>query len=131
MGVILSVVFLLLFVLYAGFETIKYFAGPSLVVESPKDLSTLRDPLVTVRGKVERAAYITINGKQIFADTEGNFESELLLPSGYTIIRVEVKDRFGKQIWKDLHLAHVPAATSTKKILDPLIEEATTTEETL
>ncbi len=125
---VLALVFLLLFVLYAGFETLKYFSGPSLTITEPKDLDTILESTITLRGKVARVAYITINGKQAFADTNGNFEAELLLPAGYSIIRVAVKDRFGKELHRDIHLTRLPKAVPEKVIdKEPV---ATSTEET-
>jgi hypothetical protein len=128
LSVTLSTIFLLLFILYAGFETQKYFRGPSLTVTEPIDLSTVRDPIIAVKGNVARVAYITVNGKQIFADTNGDFSDQLLLPPGYSIIRVAVKDRFGKEIAKDLHLTYVPEATTAKpSVIDMDPETSTTT----
>ncbi len=130
LGVTLSAIFLLLFVLYAGFETVKYFSGPSLEVTTPRDLATFRDPQVKVTGFVARAAYININGKQIFADTKGYFETELLLPPGYSIIRVAVRDRFDKEVYRDLHLAYVPKVIIQKPSLEEARAEATSTSST-
>jgi len=128
LGVIAAIIFFALFALYAGFETLKVVAGPSLTVTSPKDLATIRDSVLTIKGTVARAAFISINGRQIFADKNGYFEDELLLQAGYTIIRVSVKDRFDKEVTKDLHLTYVPGATSTKPVkMEEPEEEATTT----
>lgn len=102
--VIAVIVFFGMFVLYAGFETIKLFLGPSLVIESPKDLATVNDPLITVTGVVKRVSYITVNDRQIFADTAGRFNDKLLLLSGYNIIKVEVKDRFDEVLKKEIRL---------------------------
>jgi hypothetical protein len=102
------IVFFVLFVLYAGFETVKLFLGPSLIVDSPKDLATISDPLITVSGTVKRVSYITINDRQIFADTEGKFSDKLLLQSGYNIIEVEVKDRFGKILREEIRVWLAP-----------------------
>lgn len=116
---LITIAFFALFLLYGAFEAIKLFLGPSLVIESPKDLSTIEDPFVSVNGFVKRVAYITINDRQIFADTEGYFEDKLLLLPGYNIIQVEVKDRFGKEVTKELKLWYnkkidkESAATST------------------
>jgi hypothetical protein len=129
---VLAIVFLLLFVLYAGFETIKYFSGPSLEITEPQDLDTIRDSTVTLKGKVARVAYITINGNEAYADTNGNFSAELLLPEGYSIIRITVKDRFGKEVFRDIHLTRLPKTVPEKVVEEEPVAtstEATTTEE--
>ena len=108
LGVILASVFFLLFVLYGGFEAAKVVLGPSLTIISPKNLATLNKPLVTVSGKVLRAAYITIDDRQIFADQNGNIADRLLLLPGYNIITIKVRDRFGKEVSKRIELSYVP-----------------------
>lgn len=107
-GIIAAIIFFSLFVIYSGFETIKVVLGPSLVITSPKKLETVHEPLITVRGTVKRAAFITVNDLQIFADTKGDFATELLVPAGYTIIKVVVRDRFGKEISEYIPLSYVP-----------------------
>ncbi|MDB5204844.1 MAG: seg [Candidatus Taylorbacteria bacterium] len=109
------IIFFLLFVLYAGFETLKLFLGPSLVIDNPKDLSTVTDPSVTVSGKVKRVSYITLNDRQIFADTEGHFEDKLLLLPGYNIIEIAVRDRFNKEVDKTLKIWYSNTASTTVK----------------
>ncbi len=101
---IVTIIFFILFLLYGAFETAKLVLGPSLKIDTPKDLSTVDDPFVTVSGKVKRASYITINDRQIFADVSGYFEDKLLLLPGYNIIQLEVKDRFEKTVTKNLKI---------------------------
>ena len=105
------IIFFLLFVLYAGFETIKLFLGPSLIINNPKDLTTVTEPELTVSGQVERVSYITINDRQIFADKTGHFEDKLLLLPGYNIIEVAVRDRFGKEVDKTLKIWYTKEAS--------------------
>lgn len=95
--VIAVIVFFILFILYGAFETVKLFLGPSLVIDSPKNLETVNDPHITLKGTVKRVSYITVNDRQIFADIRGYFEDKLLLLPGYNIIEVAVRDRFGKE----------------------------------
>lgn len=120
-SIISGIVFFSLFALYAGFEAIKVALGPSLVVNTPKEYTTVDDPLVKVSGQVKRAAYITINDRQIFADLEGNFSVELLLPRGYSIIEVEVRDRFDKEVTQNISILYESKDRSTNS--KPLIDE--------
>jgi hypothetical protein len=100
------IIFFALFVLYAGFEVAKLYRGPSLVINTPNDMSTVDNPLVEVTGTAQRVAYIKINGRQIFADTKGYFSDKLLLLPGYNIISIEVNDKFGKAISKEVRMWH-------------------------
>lgn len=101
------IVFFVLFVLYTGFETSKLFLGPSLIIDTPKDLSTVTVPELTLSGHVARVSYITVNDRQIFADRSGYFEDKLLLLPGYNIIEVAVRDRFGKEMDKTLKIWYI------------------------
>lgn len=98
------VTFFVLFVVYAGFEVAKLYLGPSLVVNTPTDLSTVDNPLVEITGVAKRVSYIKINDRQIFSDTKGYFSDKLLLLPGYNIINIEVNDRFGKEINKEIRM---------------------------
>lgn len=120
-SVIFGLVFFGLFVLYAGFEAIKVALGPSLVVKTPSAYETVDDPLIRVSGQVKRAAYITVNDRQVFADLDGNFSVELLLPPGYSIIEVAVRDRFDKEVVRHISLVYEPKDRPTNK--DPLINQ--------
>jgi len=105
----IAIFFFTLFILYGLFETSKLFLGPSLVINIPKDLATVSDPLLTVSGEVARVSYITINDRQVFADTSGLFEDKLLLSPGYNIIEIAVRDRFDKEIDKTMRIWLAPS----------------------
>ena len=107
-SIILTVSFLALFVIYGGFEVAKVVLGPSLYISSPRDLATVNDPLIDVEGKVKRAAFISINDRQIFADEKGDFKDRLLLLPGYNIIEVIVRDRFDKEVSREIRISYVP-----------------------
>ncbi|MES2059912.1 MAG: hypothetical protein V4438_02700 [Patescibacteria group bacterium] len=108
-GIILVITFFSLFVLYGIFEVAKVFLGPSLTITAPKNLDTVSYPIVPVSGHVSRAAYLTIDDRQIFADAGGNFMDRLLLLPGYNIIKVSVKDRFGKEVSQKISIYYSPA----------------------
>lgn len=98
------IAFFILFLLYGAFEGIKLFLGPSLVIYTPRSIDTVDIPTLTVSGHVARVAYITLNDRQIFADTSGNFTDKLLLSPGYNIIKVKVTDRFDKEVTKEMKI---------------------------
>ncbi len=52
--------------------------------------------LVKIYGKAEKAKHLTINGREIFIDKEGNFEEYVSILSGYSIVEVKAIDQFGK-----------------------------------
>lgn len=93
---IFTFVFIGSFLVYGLFESFRYFSGPKITVLEPVNGSLVATSTVIVRGKVRNISYLTLNERQIFSDTSGNFGQKLLLQEGYNIINIEAKDRFGK-----------------------------------
>lgn len=89
-------VFIGSFLIYGLFESFRYFSGPKITIIEPKDGSLVATSTVVLYGKVRNIAYLTLNERQIFSDTSGNFGQKLLLQEGYNIITIEARDRFGK-----------------------------------
>lgn len=94
---------------YLYFETRTFTRGPEIIFFEPSENSVVVDPLTTVVGRAPNASHITLNGREIFIDTEGNFEETLLLTPGYTIIEVAVRDRFDRTATSTLTLVHIPS----------------------
>ena len=107
-GTIAAIIFFSLFAIYGLFEVAKVALGPSLTITSPKDIDTVSNALIDVSGRAVRAAYLTINDRQIFADPNGAFSDKLLLLPGYNIIEVKVKDKFGKEKSKRIAITYTP-----------------------
>ena len=40
--------------------------------------------------------HITLNGRQIFTDKNGNFKEALVLENGYTVATLRAEDRYGR-----------------------------------
>lgn len=88
-------------VLVAGYGLIEAWpliVGPSLTVDSPRDNAPYPGGIVTVHGKAERIALLTLDGLPVLHDTDGSFTSTLTLPHGTSILTFVATDRFGRQI---------------------------------
>ena len=94
--------------LYVLFQARFLILGPRVVIESPRDAEVLTSALVTARGSVTNAAWITLNGKQIFTDEEGRWEEKLLVSPGTSIMTVRVRDRFGREREKSVRVIYNP-----------------------
>ncbi len=88
---------ILLVAIYGYHQSKNLFAGPGIVIISPKPFNTIYEDLITVRGTAKRAILLTLNDQQIFTDSNGYFEEQLLPPKGYNIITVKAKDSFGNE----------------------------------
>lgn len=91
---------------YSYYQSRNLMAGPKLEIESPVDGSTLASSTVLVTGKTQNISYITINGRQIFTDENGDFSMNILLLKGYNTVTVSAKDKFGRSINKSIQLVY-------------------------
>lgn len=81
----------LLYIYTASRDFIK---GPRINVTYPENGSTLSTSTVTIKGQVIHIQDVTINGRPIQIDTQGNFTEPLLLFPGYNVTVISAKDRF-------------------------------------
>lgn len=91
---------------YGIFQAKNLATGPQLAIISPAQGSTLASPLAHIRGHAENISFITLNDNKIFTDESGNWSENILLASGYNIITVEAKDRFGRTVRETLQVMH-------------------------
>lgn len=69
---------------------------PSIKITQPIPDFATQDRSVEISGQTELNVYLTVNGKEIYVDSKGNFSSVISLESGLNILRIEARDRFGK-----------------------------------
>jgi len=82
--------------------------GPEIKINYPSDGQVLFDDVLILSGEIKNAAFIRLNGRQIFVDSDkkGSFREKLLLHYGYNIIQIEAKDRFGQNEKKHLQVVY-------------------------
>jgi hypothetical protein len=103
-GIITGGVLTILVVAYALFQSRNLIIGPEIKSLTPSTDSTFTSPLVTVAGVAQNVSYISLNGRAIFVDPEGNFSEQLLLSPGYNLWNVSARDKFGRTISKNIEL---------------------------
>ena len=84
-------------------------SGPKLTIKSPVPNTTVNSPLVEIAGQAKRISRIYLDDNQIFTDEKGQFKEKLLLAPGYTIIKLRVQDRFGRQAEESFGLVYLPS----------------------
>jgi len=52
--------------------------------------------LAVIKGVADKATYITLNGREIFIDKEGNFKESIAVLPGFSVITINARDKFGK-----------------------------------
>lgn len=80
---------------YALFQARHIIDGP--LVSLRDELAHLQQsPTVTLAGTAENITALTLNGRTIYTDDQGNFTETLVLPRGYTIVTLTAEDRYGR-----------------------------------
>lgn len=91
---------------YTYSRTKDILTGPQILLEYPKDNSTIHDAHLSVIGRAKNTSAISMNGRAIFVDEGGYFEEELLVPRGYSILELVAKDRFDHATTKTVRIVY-------------------------
>lgn len=85
-----------LLVLFMSVRLIAFTAAPGLVIDSPADESGFTGSLINVSGRTEKESSLTVNGREITLDGQGNFHEAIELPAGAVALHFVSHNRFGK-----------------------------------
>jgi cytoskeletal protein RodZ len=101
---VIFIVFIFLVLLgYAGFQYRYAIINPPLTIETPKENATVQQS-VTVTGKTDHNAVVTVNDSPTIVDNGGNFSKKVSLFTGKTVITVKAQNRFGNQTQVERHV---------------------------
>jgi len=89
---------------YGLFEARRLFEGPQITILSPVQGSATSSQAITIAGIAHNISFLTINDKPAFTDEKGYFFERLSPPQGYAIFTVAAKDRFGRQLSKQVRI---------------------------
>lgn len=91
-GIVLLVVFF-----YVVFQVRTYTRPPRLDVFEPPADSEVQEPTVTVRGRTDATAEVSINGGRTAVRSDGTFEEELGVGEGVNTLRVVAQSIGGRE----------------------------------
>ena len=60
--------------------------------------------IIKITGNAKNAKNLTLNGREIFIDQNGNFNETLVLLLGYNVINIKAEDKFGYKDEKNYQL---------------------------
>lgn len=60
--------------------------------------------LALIKGTAPKATFISLNGREIFIDKEGNFSETISILPGFSVITIDAKDKFGKTAEKKFEI---------------------------
>jgi hypothetical protein len=99
--------------LYFIYRTSRaYLSGPSITITEPDNYATFSTSTATIVGIAKRAQDITLDGRSITIDNNGNFRETILLMPGYNIETISAHDQFGHATEKRLELVYLAPKTT-------------------
>jgi len=99
-----AIIVILLVVSYALWRSFSYARGPQITINDPADGSSTQNSTIVIHGNVERANNITLNGKAISIDEQGNFNQTIVIFAGANTITFEAHDQFGRVAHTQINL---------------------------
>ena len=88
-------IFFLLIVGYALFGSHNLIFGVKIKNVNITDGEKTESSVIELRGNAKNATNLTLNGREISLNQEGNFSETIALLLGYKIITIIAKDKFG------------------------------------
>jgi hypothetical protein len=70
------------------------------------DGSTIKENPLNLTGVAKHAVFLSLNGREIVIDKDGNWNETIALLPGYNIIEIEAKDKFGNTDRKNYKLMY-------------------------
>lgn len=94
-GMVISVFVIIFVVGILGYLVNQFYQiqqPPELKVSAPKDGATVQEEMVTVKGETVPDADLTVNGEAVKVESNGKFETTLVLEEGENTIVIKAKD---------------------------------------
>ena len=99
-------IFFILILGYAFFVSRNLIFGVKIRNVNLTDGSRVTDSVISVTGNAKNAIHITLDGREISVDQQGNFSETIALLPGYNIINLRAKDKFGYIDEKNYKITH-------------------------
>ena len=96
LGLVLAIMAIALVFGYFWHQISYLIHPPSIKIAQPVSDLTTQEKSIEISGRTVSDIYLTINGKEVYVDSRGNFSSVIDLRLGLNILKIEAKDRFGK-----------------------------------
>ncbi len=90
-----GILFLILLSGYIWYQFNFLIGSPNLVVKPSEDIVT-KEENVLVSGKTDNGIDLTINGENMYIDSNGGFEKSIKLAAGLNVIEIQAVNNFGK-----------------------------------
>ncbi|MDQ2932888.1 MAG: hypothetical protein M3Q80_00715 [bacterium] len=102
---IVSVILIVLVIaIFAVSRSFSYARGPHITVSEPINGSLITASTTLIKGQIQRANNVTLNGKSISTDEAGNFSETLIIFPGSNILTLVASDQFQRSVTTQLYL---------------------------
>lgn len=92
---LLILVLAALFIAYGYYQARNLIQGPSITLTHIPDRVT-DERAFTLTGTARNIVSLTLNGKPVYTNEQGDFTHKLILESGSTIMTLTAEDRYGR-----------------------------------
>ena len=100
-------IFFLLIMIYAFFISKDLIFGVKIKNVNLTDGATVTDNVIKLAGNAKNAIFLSLDGREISVDQQGNFNETIALLPGYNIINIKARDKFGYTDEKNYKLMFV------------------------
>lgn len=87
--------FFLFIIIYAFFRSKDLIFGVKIKNVNLTDNAKVTDNILKVSGNAKNAINLSLNGREISIDQKGNFDETIALLSGYNVVSLKARDKFG------------------------------------
>jgi hypothetical protein len=99
---IISCVALFSIIMFFSYEKMNFMVM-GVKIEAKIEQSN-DSPLAKVVGNADKAIFLSLNGREIFIDKNGNFSESISMLPGFSIVTLNAKDKFGKTAEKKFQI---------------------------
>ena len=98
--------FFLFIIIYGFFRSQDLIFGVKIRDVNIMDGLTLTESVFVVTGNAKNAVNLSLNGRIVSIDKDGNFNETIALLSGYNVVSIEATDKFGNSDKKDYKIIY-------------------------
>jgi len=88
--------FILVFLVYFGFQYQKLYMPPTLTISTPTQESIVKEKKLDILGSTNPDATVTVNGVSVTVRSDGRFFTQVNVEPGINTINILATSRFGK-----------------------------------
>lgn len=93
---------------FSLFQFRKIIEGPDIVAINIEDGQVIQDDTYILEAEIHNAAFIYLNGRQVFTNKESLLRERLILFEGYNLIELHVNDKFEREQVATYRLMYIP-----------------------